>query len=198
MTKAARILASFPVATAANDNFRLRLTIALSGLLLLIIGCNAGCIGSPNLLTLTKEGIRGQGSISFRGEQIELIDIYPDKLSQEERQNITIGFSSGKQVRIQSITEDLLKVIATPASHYYPQYYSTSHNPRYYVDGYDFEFESGRLKELSVNLYGWPPKDITAFVNISSANGATLKLPCPISDFEAVFGHVKIGRAYYE
>jgi hypothetical protein len=171
-----------------------RIPACISAILLLILGCNAGCSASANLLTVSKEGIRGQGSISSKGEQIETIDIHPDELSPNEGQDLWIRFSSGKQVPLQSITEDLLKTIATPSSYYY----SAPRNPSYYVDGYDFEFEKGHFTELLINLYGWPPRDITAFVSIGSRKGTSLTLPCSISDFENVFGKVKIGRAYYE
>lgn len=124
--------------------------------------------------------------------------LYATMLSSEQWQELWIGFSSGKQVPLQSITADLLKAVATPASYYYPAYYAAHHNHDYYIDGYNFEFENGCLAKLLVNLYGWPPKQRTAFVNIGSSNGASLNLPCSTSDFEKVFGQVKIGRTYYE
>jgi hypothetical protein len=167
-------------------------------LLLLALSCSAGCTASPNLLTLTNNGIRAQGTISYKGERIEEIDIYPDKLVSDKGRQLWVSFSSGKEMTLQNITEQMMQALATPASSYYPQYYSVHENHDYYIDGYNFQFKNGRLIKLSINLYGWPPRDRIAFVNIGRSNGPSVKLPCSVSDFEKVFGKANIARAYYE
>jgi hypothetical protein len=163
-----------------------------SSLSALLLGI-AACRGSPNLLIATTDGVRGQGSISYMGEQIELIQMHPGDLPANERSNIMIGFSTHPAMPLDSITEEFVKRIAVPST----RYYSEPLNPAYFVDAYDFEFENGRLREVYVNLNGWPPKGINAFSNIGSDHGA-FKLPCSISEFEQVFGKAKIVRSYYE
>lgn len=161
---------------------------------LLFLICGVGCNAAPNVLTVTKEGVTAHGHISNREEQIDGLDIYPDKLSPSDQQKLWIGFSSGKRIPLQSITKEFIEEIAIPST----RYYSKPSEPDYFIDGYDFEFRSGHLTKISVNRYGWPPRNVTAFVYMGSSNGTSLKLPCSANEFESVFGAVTVGRGYVE
>jgi hypothetical protein len=151
---------------------------------------------AANALNVEKPGIEAEGRISEHNEWIEYIDAAPRKLSEDEFHDLVVGFSSGKQMLLSEITEDVIKRIATPAT----AYYSTARSDSYYVDGYAFAFEKGQLTRFMVTVHGFPPKSAMAFDKISSQiSGRSLSLPCSVDDFEKVFGKAnKITRGYYE
>jgi hypothetical protein len=166
------------------------ISISLCVLLFLLPGCNA----SPNFITVSKDGIRAEGLISHKGEQIDVIDIYPDKLSPEYRQNLWIGFSPGKRVPLQAINEDFLKQNAIPST----RYYSNPIKPHYLIDGYDIEIKNGHVARVLFGANDWSPRRAPAFAELGLLDEASLKLPCSVDDLEKVFGKAKIDRSYVE
>ena len=147
-----------------------------------------GCVRSPNLVFVTKGGIKAQGSIFGvfkKHEQIELIEISPRKLTDGQMHDLWIGFPLTNQMTFAETTENAIKEFSEPATKYYP----ASSPGTYYVCGYSFSFEGGEFVGFSANLYGYPPKEITAFVKLGSRkSGSSLSLPCSVDDFEKVFG----------
>jgi hypothetical protein len=155
-------------------------------LVLLIAISITGC-SSPNLVFVTKGGIKAQGSVFglFKThEQIWLISINPRELTDGQMHDLWVGFPLTNQMTFAEITEDAInKISVTPAK-----------------CGYSFDFKEGRLDGFYANLYGWPPKDIVAFVKLGSRkSGSSLSLPCSVDEFEKVFGKAdSITRGYSE
>ena len=161
---------------------------AIHILALFITVCFTGCVGSPNLVHVTKGGIKAYGSIFGvfkKHEQIELIEINPRELSDAQMHELWVGLSLTNQTTFSEITEDAIKTIGVPST----KYYSASNPDDYFVCGYDFNFKAGQLVGFSADLHGNPPKDTAAFVKLGSRkNGNSLSLPCSVDDFEKVFG----------
>ena len=161
---------------------------ATSILISVVALCLSGCVANPNLVFVTKGGITAHGSIFGvfkKHEEINLIAINPRELSDDRRRDIWIGLSSTNQTTFSEITEKLITDIGVSATHCY----SAASPGHYYVCGYSFRFREREFVAFSANRYGYPPKDITAFVKLGSRkNGSSLSLPCSVNDFEKVFG----------
>src|SRR6266446_4499553 len=101
-----------------------------------------GCASSPNLVSVTKGGIKGHGGISRKLERIDLIQIRPRELSEGEIHDLWVGLSATNQMTLTEITEDAIKEIGVPAKNYYS---APSPETSYFVGGYSFSFEGGQL-----------------------------------------------------
>jgi hypothetical protein len=158
-------------------------------LVLLIAMSFTGCVRNPNLVFVTKGGIKAQGNIFGvfkKHEQIELIAINPLELTDGQMHDLWVGFPLTNQITFAEITEDAIKKIGILRENP-PSVPRTETG--YSVCGYSFDFKGGRFDGFSANLYGWPPKDIIAFVKLGSRkSGSSLSLPCSVDDFEKVFG----------
>lgn len=154
----------------------------------LVAVCLEGCAASPNLVDVTKGGIKAHGSIAgvfSKHEQIDLIEINPRDLSDDQRRDIWVGVSLTNQMAFSEITEEAIKGIGVPATNYY----STASLGRYFLCGYSFNFKAGEFVGFTASLHGNPPKDKIAFVKLgSSKTGSSLSFPCSVDDFEKVFG----------
>jgi len=165
-----------------------------------IVLCFTGCVASPNLVFVTKGGIKAQGSIFGvikKHEEINSIGIDIRKLSEIQLHDLWVGLDSTNQTLFAEISEDAIKKIGilrkNPPS-------APSTETGYSVCGYAFTFDGGQCVNVSANRYGFPPKEGTSFVKFGSRkSGASLSLPCSVDDFEKVFGKSdKITRGYSE
>ena len=170
---------------------------AIHILVLFATACFTGCVGSPNLVHVTKGGIKAYGSIIGvfkKHEQIELIQINPRELSDDQTHELWVGLSLTNQLTFAEITEDAIKAIGIPAT----IYYSAAEPNDYFVCGYDFNFKSGKLVGFSASINGNPPKDMVAFVKLGSRkSGNSLSFPCSVDDFEKVFGKADDVRRFH-
>src|SRR5438105_15314438 len=88
--------------------------------LVVVAAILAGCFtASPNLLFVDKGGIKAEGTISRRREQIGLIEINPRELSEAQIHDLWIGLSSTNHAAFADITENAIKRIGTPSTNYY-------------------------------------------------------------------------------
>ena len=151
----------------------------------LIAACFSGCVESPNLVFVTKGGIEAQGGISWKRDHIDFIRINPRELSESQIRDFWVGLSPSEQVTFAEITEEAIKKVCVPATNYH----SAANPGTYRVSGYEFCFRGGQFVAFGANRYGYPPKNITAFVKLGSRqSGSSLSLPCGVDDFEKVFG----------
>ena len=159
--------------------------------------CLVGCAASPNLVNVTKGGITAHGTIFGvfkKHEQIDLIEINPRKLSDDERKSLWVGLSSTNQIAFSEITEAAIKRIGIPATNFY----SAANPESYFLCGYNFDFKDGEFVGFTASIYGNPPKDIVAFVKLGSLrSGSSLSFPCSVDDFEKVFGKADSINRYF-
>jgi hypothetical protein len=109
-----------------------------------------------------------------RKDQILHIQMFPNKLSQAERQDIWVALSPTNRIALADITEDKIKL--------------------YSVDHCSFEFYGKKLARFSADIYGYDNDDpdfkMGNPVSVGSIkNKSSLRLPCSVEDFEKVFGN---------
>jgi hypothetical protein len=164
-------------------------------LLLILAAAFLCCMAaSPNILFVAKGGIKAQGTISKQREQIDLIQIDLQRVSELELRDLWVGLSPTNQITFAEVTESVIK--ETSSTNFVSETGKPSHT--YYAAGYSFRFEEGHLVNFQANRYGFPPKKTTAFVKLGSRKSETpLSLPCSVDDFEKVFGKAdKITRGF--
>jgi hypothetical protein len=98
-------------------------------------------------------------------EHISRIEIFVQKLSKSELQDIWICFSQTNKISLADITEDKIKPYAD--------------------NQHSFQFDNGKLIKFSV-YSDFEKRNIVALG--STKNNSSLTLPCSAGDFEKVFG----------
>jgi hypothetical protein len=99
-------------------------------------------------------------------EHVLFIQMFAQKLSRAELQDIWICFSPTNKISLADITEDKIK----PYTH----------------DQYSFQFDDGKLVKFSCEDSDFKKRNIIALG--STKNNSSLTLPCSTEDFENVFG----------
>jgi len=154
---------------------------------LLVVMSFTGCVRNPNLVFVTKGGIKAQGSIFgvFRKhEEINNIGIDIRELSEVQLHDLWVGLNSTNQTPFAEITEDAIKKIGI---------FRGNPSSGYIGYGYAFRFDGGQFvgvmaTEAKYSIYTYP-REGTAFIKLGSRkSGFSLSLPCSVDDFEKVFG----------
>jgi hypothetical protein len=153
---------------------------------LVVAACLMGCASSPNLVFVEDGGIKAQGQISGRSEKIDLIDIDLKKCPEGRLQDLWVGLSPTNRLAFSQMTEETIRAAGISSTNYYS---APAVGATYFLSGYSFRFEGGRLVRVLASRYGFPPARTAAYVTIGSQkSGHSFSLPCSLEDYEAVFG----------